>query len=108
MAMSAKNVDRHNRFRNITVGFRVSPEENEQINKAVALSGLSKQEYCYRRCLERDIVVQGNPRVYKALKNQLSEILTELKRIENAGEISDEFLENINLVSVTLNGLKAE
>ncbi|MCQ2474486.1 MAG: hypothetical protein MJ173_01120 [Clostridia bacterium] len=106
--MSAKNVDRHNRFRNITVGFRVSPEENEQINKAVALSGLSKQEYCYRRCLERDIVVQGNPRVYKALKNQLSEILTELIRIENAGEISDEFLENINLVSVTLNGLKAE
>ena len=42
--MSAKNVDRHNRFRNITVGFRVSPEENEEINRAVALSGLSKQD----------------------------------------------------------------
>ena len=27
--MSAKNVDRHNRFRSITVGFRVSPEEQE-------------------------------------------------------------------------------
>ena len=27
--MSAKNVDKHNRFRSITVGFRVSPEENE-------------------------------------------------------------------------------
>ena len=59
--MSAKNVDRHNRFRNITVGFRVSPEENEEINRAVALSGLSKQEYCYRRCMERDVVVQGKP-----------------------------------------------
>ena len=70
--MSAKNVDRHNRFRNITVGFRVSPEENEEINRAVALSGLSKQEYCYRRCMERDVVVQGNPRVYKALKNQMA------------------------------------
>ena len=65
--MSAKNRDEHNRWRNITVGFRVSPEENEQINIAVALSGLSKQEYCYRRCLNREIVVQGNPRVYKAL-----------------------------------------
>lgn len=42
--MSAKNVDKHNRFRNITVGFRVSPEESELINKAVALSGLPKQE----------------------------------------------------------------
>ena len=81
--MSAKNVDRHNRFRNITVGFRVSPEENEEINRAVALSGLSKQEYCYRRCMERDVVVQGNPRVYKALKNQMAEMLAELQRIEN-------------------------
>ena len=48
--MSAKNRDNKNRWRNITVGFRVSPEENERINKAVALSGLPKQEYCYRRC----------------------------------------------------------
>lgn len=48
--MSAKNVDRHNRFRSITVGFRVSPKENEQLNRAVALSGLPKQEYCYNIC----------------------------------------------------------
>ena len=65
--MSAKNVDRHNRFRNITVGFRVSPEEQAELNRAVALSGLSKQEYCYRRCMERDVVVQGNPRVYQSI-----------------------------------------
>lgn len=72
--MSAKNVDRHNRFRNITVGFRVSPEEQAELNRAVTLSGLSKQEYCYRRCMERDVVVQGNPRVYKALKNQMADM----------------------------------
>lgn len=42
--MSAKNCDHHNRWRNITVGFRVSPEENERLNRAVALSGLPKQE----------------------------------------------------------------
>ena len=36
--MSARNLDKHNRFRCITVGFRVSPEEHEHINKAVALS----------------------------------------------------------------------
>ena len=34
--MSAKNRDNKNRWRNITVGFRVSPEENELINRAVA------------------------------------------------------------------------
>ena len=106
--MSAKNRDEHGRFRNITVGFRVSPEENEQINAAVALSGLPKQEYCYRRCLNRDIVVQGNPRVYKALKNQLAAVLDELKRIGDAGELRDELLDNIGLITRTLQGMKEE
>ena len=75
LKMSAKNRDNKNRWRNITVGFRVSPEENELINRAVDLSGLPKQEYCYRRCLNQDVVVQGNPRVYKALKTELPQSL---------------------------------
>ena len=106
--MSAKNRDEHNRWRNITVGFRVSPEENEQINIAVALSGLPKQEYCYRRCMNRDIVVQGNPRVYKALRNQLAAVLDELKRIESPRDLSDELLDNIELITRTLDGMKEE
>ena len=106
--MSAKNVDNHNRFRNITVGFRVSPEENEAINAAVKLSGLPKQEYCYRRCLEHDIVVQGNPRVYKALRDQLAAVLTELQRIEDAGGVTDELLGLIELITITLYGMKGE
>ena len=104
--MSAKNLDSHKRFRNITVGFRVSAEENELINKAVALSGLPKQEYCYRRCLEQDVVVQGNPRVYKALRNELANVLFELKRIENLNENHDELLQLIKLITITLGGLK--
>ena len=104
--MSAKNRDEHGRFRNITVGFRVSPEENEQIDTAVALSGLPKQEYCYRKCLNRDIVVQGNPRVYKALRDQLAAVLDELRRIETAGDIRDELYENIELITKTLLGMK--
>ncbi len=106
--MSAKNFDEHNRWRNVTVGFRVSPEENEQLNTAVALSGLPKQEYCYRRCMNREIVVQGNPRVYKALKNRLEAVLDELKRIENSGELRDELLDDIELITRTLNGMKEE
>lgn len=104
--MSAKNRDSHNRWRSVTVGFRVSPEENEQINAAVALSGLPKQEYCYRRCMEREIVVGGNPRVYRALRLQLEAVLEELKRIEAGGEIRDELLETIRLINTTLNGMK--
>ena len=106
--MSAKNVDDHNRFRNITVAFRVSPEQSEALNKAVALSGLTKQEYCYRRCMERDIVVQGNPRVYKALRNELAAVHNELQRIEDAGGVTDELRELIALIAVTLDGMKQE
>lgn len=106
--MSAKNVDRHNRFRNITVWFRVSPEEQAELNRAVALSGLSKQEYCYRRCMERDVVVQGNPRVYKALKNQMADMLAELQRIEAGNNVSDDLLNIIELIAVTMDGMKGD
>ena len=106
--MSAKNRDNKIRWRNITVGFRVSPEENELINKAVALSGLPKQEYCYRRCLNQDVVVQGNPRVYKALRKELAEVLTELKRIETGNSVDEELMNVIELISIILGGLKGE
>ena len=49
--MSAKNLDTHNRWRNKTVAFRVSPEENKQIDAAVRLSGLTKQDYITRRLI---------------------------------------------------------
>ena len=104
--MSLKNRDRHNRWRNITVGFRVSPEENELLNKAVALSGLPKQEYCYRKCINRDVIVQGNPRVYKALRNNLVDVLVELRRINESDEVNDELLDLIEMIAKILDGLK--
>ena len=106
--MSHKNMDGCGRWRNYTIGFRVSPEENESINRRVRLSGLSKQEYCIRRCMEREIVVMGNPRVYKALKNELGAVLDELKRLANSANVSDELIETITIVAEILNGLKKE
>ncbi len=106
--MSKKVRDNHNRWRSITVGFRVSPQENEAINKAVALSGLKKQEYCYRRCIGREVVVQGNPRVYKALRNQLAEVLSELQRIGAGDKVDEELLADIKMISVILSGLKGD
>lgn len=106
--MSAKNLDTHNRWRNKTVAFRVSPEENKQIDAAVRLSGLTKQDYITRRLLDRAVVVQGNPRVYKALRDQLAAVLGELRRIEAGGDVWDELLATIDLISVTLGGMKED
>lgn len=72
--MSLKNMDNKNRWRSKTVGFRVSPEEDAQIETAVRLSGLTKQDYITRRLLCRDVVVQGNPRVYKALRDRFAAV----------------------------------
>ncbi|EOS20803.1 hypothetical protein C806_04792 [Lachnospiraceae bacterium 3-1] len=106
--MSNKNLDNCNRWRNKTVAFRVSPEENERIDKAVRLSGLTKQDYITRRLLCQDVVVQGNPRVYKALRNELAVVLAELQRIEAGGSIDNELLDTIELIAIILGGLKGE
>ena len=106
--MSLKNRDEHNRWRNKTVAFRVSPEEDKQIETYVQLSGLTKQDYITRRLTHKDIVVQGNPRVFKALRNQLAVVLTELQRIEAGGGVNDELLDVIEMIADILGGLKEE
>ncbi len=105
--MSAKNLDTIGRLRSKTIAFRMSPEENEQLNKKANLSGLTKQDYIIKRLLCNDIIVHGNPRVYKALRNQLEDVLNELIRIKN-NNIDDELLGTIQLINVTLYGLKGE
>ena len=106
--MSLKNRDNHNRWRNKTVAFRVSPEEDAQIEIFVKLSGLTKQDYITRRLTCKDVVVQGNPRVFKALKTELATVLTELKRIEAGNGVDEELLNVIELIAVILGGLKGE
>ena len=106
--MSAKNLDKHSRFRSVTVGFRVSPEEHNTLNRIVALSGLTKQEYCYRKCTDREVIVEGNPRVYKALKLELAAVLDELKRIESGGNVNSDLLEVIEQINKTMYGLKGD
>ena len=66
-----KKLDAKGRWRNKTTSFMMSPEERADLDIRVSLSGLTKQEYMVRRLLERDIIVQPNSRIYKALRNQM-------------------------------------
>lgn len=104
--MSLKVYDGQGRWRNKTVAFRISPEEDEQFELAVRLSGLTKQDYIIRRLQCRDVVVQGNPRVYKALRNELAAVHAELQRIGVGEAVSDDLLDTIELISATLDGMK--
>ena len=104
--MSLKNRDEHKRWRNKTVAFRVSPEEDALLETYVKLSGLTKQDYITRRLLGQDVVVQGNPKVYKALREQFSALLEELKRISSGESINDDLLDVIRMISEILYGMK--
>ena len=57
------------------------PEENEQIGRRCAASGLTKQDYITKRLLCRDVVVQGNPRCMASGTNWPLQLGRELWRI---------------------------
>lgn len=92
--MSAKNLDRKKRWRCITVAFRASPAEAYQIDMMVKTSGLTKAEYIIRQLMEKTVTVYPNSRVQKYLRQYLTELTEELKRLERIGQDSD-VLENI-------------
>ena len=105
MRIMDKSLDNKGRWRNVIISFRMSPQERDDLNVRVKLSGLTKQDYIIKRLSERDIVVQPNTRVYKALRNQMADILTELRRIENSANIDSDLLDKIQITVQTYNGL---
>ena len=80
-------------------------EENAQINVAVALSGMTKQDYITNKLLNREIVVRGNCKIHKAIFDQLTAVLNELQRIENSTDVSDETHDNIRLITSVIEKL---
>ena len=79
--MSVKSLDREGRWRDTTVGFRVSEEENERINQLAALSGMTKQAFIISRLEGSEITVLATARVQKAMAVQRRRVADELSRI---------------------------
>lgn len=103
--MSEKNLDNYQRFRSQTIAFRVSPEENEQINTVVSLTGLTKQEYITNKLLDRTINVQASCKVHRAVYDRLTDVLMELRRLDTGSKIDPELQDNIALIGKLVDGL---
>ena len=74
--MSEKNRDDKNRWRNVTIAFRMSPEENEELNNRVKLSGFrTKQDYIIQSVLHQKVVATGNPLILAFVKLNLVVLL---------------------------------
>lgn len=106
--MSAKANDRHGRWRSITIAFRVSPEDNKQINEMVRLTGLSKQQYITDNMLRHQFVVTPTPRVHKALREYFITVAEQLNRIGEASELDDEFLAVLELALQIYDGMNSK
>ena len=105
--MSEKARDNHGRWRSKTIAFRISPEENALFEDFVRLSGLTKQDYIIRRVLNREVVVYGNPRVYKALSQKMGELCARLDRSDLAC-IDPETTEVLRMVAAIYDGMRGE
>lgn len=91
--MSEKNRDDKNRWRNVTVAFRLSPEENEELTNRVKLSGCrTRQEYIVQSILHQKVVATGNPLMLVSFRKNLQHIESELERLERAGDMDPELL----------------
>ena len=106
--MSAKNMDKHNRWRSRQVAFRISPEEADQLDTFVKISGLTKQDYITQCLLTNTVSVQGNPRVFKALRDSMAGILLELQRIETGAGINEDLLATIQFIAKVMDGMKED
>lgn len=91
--------DDYERDRPITVGFRVSKELNEEIDRMVAISGMTKQDYIVSRLLEKDIEVKPSPRLYKALLEEMRDVCRQLERLRRGDSPSEHLLETCDLLA---------
>ena len=99
--MSEMNLDQHGRRRNVTVAFRVSPEEAKLINAQVAMSGMSKQDYITARLLNREVRVVPSSRLQKALREHMDAAYRELRRIHEGSEVSPELDAILEILAIT-------
>lgn len=104
--MSQKKLDAYNRWRNKTVSFRMSPEEAALLDKYVAMSGHTKQEYLINCALSKKIIVHGSPRTFKALRNQMEDIISKMKMIKYNSEITQEEWLIIERLNETMYGFR--
>ena len=89
--MSKKNMDRKGRWRNRTVGFRVSSEEWDAISNKSKLCGYRiKQDFILDSLLDSKVTATGNPLMLVTFRKNLIRIENELRRLNDITEIDEE------------------
>jgi predicted nuclease with RNAse H fold len=85
----------------------MSPEENEELNNRVKLSGFrTKQEYIIQSVLHQKVTAVGNPLMMVQFRRNLKHIEEELMRIGSASELDEELFVPIRSMLEILEGFE--
>lgn len=107
--MSKKVRDDKNRWRNKIIAFRLSPEENEELEKRHKLLGYrTKQDYLIDSILKNKVIAMGNMQMIYQFKRNLEEILSELQRIDNADDMGEELMTPIRTMLEIMEAIKTQ
>lgn len=106
--MSEMNLGQHGRRRNVTIAFRVSPEEAKLIDAQVAMSGMTKQDHITARLLNRMVTVVPSSRLQKALREHIDAAYRELRRIRDGTGVSPELEATLEILAKTFAALGIE
>lgn len=98
--MSARNNDRQGRFRCKTIGYRISPEEYEVLQRKIKMSGLTKQDYMIHCMENQNIKICGSSYVYRSLKNELNHFI---ELFQNMQQLDDLPLDELEILEYMLN-----
>lgn len=105
--MSEKNLDNKNRWRNVIVAFRVSPEESNEINKRYKLCGYRlKQDFLLDSALYQKVEAKGNPLMLVQFRKNLQSIEMQLERLAQISEMDEELFTPIRTMLEILEGFE--
>lgn len=97
-----------NRKRNMTIAFRVTPEENELVTLLAKTANMTKQNYIMSKLTDTEIVVHPSTLTYKALKEEMVKVYVELSRIRSASDMSEDLVRRVELLADIFRDLGVE
>lgn len=97
-----------NRKRNMTIAFRVTPEENKLATLLAKTANMTKQNYIMSKLTDTEIVVHPSTRTYKALKEEMAKVYAELSRIRSASDMSEKLEQRVILLTDIFRNLGVE
>jgi hypothetical protein len=86
----------------------MSPQEAEELNVKVSLSGLSKQDYLIKSCLGQELRIVCGRKVAREMQMYLEVILEELQNIDPTQEMEEELLTPLKHILEILNAEEDE